>query len=265
MGLGEQLEELYEFYNDKKYVHPDPLEFLYDFNDLKDREIVGLIASLLAYGRVSQILKSVSKILKVLKDPYDFITNSSKDDIYNSFKGFKHRFTTEEDISDLLFSVKKTLKSFGSLNNCFLNYFSDLDSDVSIALKGFIRQLGSVSGIKYGSLLSKPDGSSAFKRFNLYLRWMVRKDNVDPGGWEKVSASKLIIPLDTHMYRICCNLNFTKRKQSDIKSAVQITSCFKNFDKNDPVKYDFALTRLGMNRDDKKLTVLFNECFPVEV
>jgi len=83
---------------------------------------------------------------------------------------------------------------------------------------------------------------------NLYLRWMVRRDNVDPGGWIGVSSSKLIIPLDTHMYRISLKLGFTERKQADIRTAMEITSALKKFDRDDPVKYDFALTRLGMNK-----------------
>lgn len=88
---------------------------------------------------------------------------------------------------------------------------------------------------------------------------MVRKDNVDPGGWDKIPASKLIVPLDVHMYRICCSLNFTNRKQADIKSALNITQCFKAFAPDDPVKFDFALTRLGMNKEDS-LNILLKDC-----
>ena len=86
MNLAETLEELYESYNDRKYVHPDPLEFLYDYDNLKDRELVGIIASLLAYGRVSQILKSVQKVLGIIGEPYNFIVNLTKSD--NSFSIF---------------------------------------------------------------------------------------------------------------------------------------------------------------------------------
>jgi uncharacterized protein (TIGR02757 family) len=88
---------------------------------------------------------------------------------------------------------------------------------------------------------------------------MVRQDNVDPGGWKGIPQSKLIIPLDVHMYRICCRLNFTKRKQADIKSALCITEGFRDFSPDDPVRFDFALTRLGMTRDSG-LDILFREC-----
>ena len=118
------------------------------------------------------------------------------------------------------------------------------------ALRRFIKKLGEKINNNFNSLISIPDGLSAYKRFNLYLRWMVRKDNVDPGGWENISPSKLIIPLDTHMYKICRTLKFTNRKQTDLKSALEITNSFKAYAPLDPVKFDFALTRLGINKSD---------------
>jgi len=258
MGLGEQLQELYEKYNDKKFVHPDPLEFLYNYNDIKDREIAGLVASLLAYGRVAQILKSVSLILNFIGEPFNYLNSSSKKDIYNAFRSFKHRFTTGEDISSLLYAAKEIIIEYDSINNCFYSGINENDDSVLPALRKFIKKFGGKINNQFNSLLSMPEGSSAFKRFNLYLRWMVRKDNVDPGGWDNIAASKLIIPLDIHMYRICCGLNFTNRKQADIKSALNITGCFKVYAPDDPVKFDFALTRLGMNKDESLNNLLMN-------
>ena len=258
MDLGEQLRDLYEKYNDRKFVHPDPLEFLYNYPRLEDREIAGLISALLAYGRVQQILKSVSIILDFMGSPYDYLKNSAKKDIYNDFKFFKHRFTTGEDISSLLFSTKEIINDYGSLNNCFCKDYDKSSDTVLPALRDFIKKFGERIDNKYNSLLSMPEGSSAFKRFNLYLRWMVREDNVDPGGWTGIPASKLIVPLDVHMYRICCGLNFTERKQADIKTALIITQNFRLFSPDDPVKFDFALTRLGMTKDDG-LNILLRE------
>ncbi|MCP4693017.1 MAG: DUF2400 domain-containing protein, partial [Desulfobacterales bacterium] len=100
-----------------------------------------------------------------------------------------------------------------------------------------------------GHLVALPEKGSACKRMNLFLRWMVREDAVDPGGWEGVPASSLIIPLDTHMHRIGLGLNFTKRKQANMRTALEITEAFKALYPDDPVKFDFALTRLGI-RDD---------------
>ena len=258
MELGEQLQVLYEKYNDRKFVHPDPLEFLYDYPQLKDREVAGLIAALLAYGRVAQILKSVSKVLDFIGEPYNYLKNSEEKDIFRDFKFFKHRFTTGEDISSLLFSMKEIINEYGSLNDCFCKNFDKKNDTVLPALRIFIKKFGDKINNKYNSLLSIPDGSSAFKRFNLYLRWMIRKDNVDPGGWTGISASKLIIPLDVHMYRICCGLNFTQRKQADIKTALSITQNFRTFSPEDPVRFDFALTRLSMTKDEG-LNILFGK------
>jgi uncharacterized protein (TIGR02757 family) len=259
MELGVQLRDLYEKYNDRKYVHPDPLEFLYNYPEIKDREVAGLIAALLAYGRVQQILKSVSTVLDFIGEPFNYLKNSAKKDIYSDFKFFKHRFTTGEDISSLLFSIKEIVNDYGSLNNCFYKEFDKNTDTILPALRDFIKKFGGKIDNKYNSLLSIPEGSSAFKRFNLYLRWMIRKDNVDPGGWTGIPASKLIVPLDVHMYRICCGLNFTKRKQADIKSALSITQIFRSFSPEDPVMFDFALTRLGMTKDDG-LNILLREC-----
>ncbi|MCJ7774009.1 MAG: DUF2400 domain-containing protein, partial [Desulfobacterales bacterium] len=103
--------------------------------------------------------------------------------------------------------------------------------------------------IKPGHLVAHPQKGSACKRMNLFLRWMVRQDAVDPGGWDDVSPSKLVIPLDTHMYRIGLRLGFTTRKQMDMHTAIEITKGFQKVIPDDPVKYDFSLTRFGIRND----------------
>lgn len=262
MGLKEELDKLYLKYNSRDFVHPDPLEFLYNYKDVADREIAGLVASSLAYGRVAQILKSVSFVLgKMTPGPFIFIRESSPGSLYSQFKDFKHRFTTGCELCCLLTGIKNALDEYGSLNKCFLE---GLKTDNEIkkkavlpAVTNFAEKLNTLAEIKCNSLMPSPLGGSAFKRLNLYLRWMVRRDNVDPGGWIGVSKSMLIMPLDTHIYRISIKLGFTKRKQADIKTALEITGALKEFDKNDPVKYDFALTRLGMNRVEGALLKKF--------
>ncbi|MBW2226086.1 MAG: DUF2400 family protein, partial [Deltaproteobacteria bacterium] len=99
---------------------------------------------------------------------------------------------------------------------------------------------------KPGHLVALPEKGSACKRMNLFLRWMVRKDRVDPGGWADVPLSKLIVPLDTHMHKISLQLGFTSKKQANMHAALEITDGFKNFVPDDPVKYDFSLTRFGI-------------------
>ena len=249
-NLKKKLDELYACYNRRKFVHPDPLEFLYNYDDIRDREIVALIASSLAYGRVVQILKSVSTVLEIMSpSPHHFLTDISEKKLLISFTGFKHRFTTGEDMSGMLLAAKKMIKADGSLLNAFLCGYNPSDENILPALSSFVRRLVNGSGGQKNSLIPLPDKGSACKRLILFLRWMVRKDRVDPGGWDMICPSKLIIPLDTHMHSICTGLKMTMRKQADMRTAIEITNAFKKIIPEDPVRYDFSLTRLGIRKD----------------
>ena len=246
----EILEKLYARYHHRKFVHPDPLEFLYDYPDIHERELVGLVASSLAYGRVAQILKSVGSALKRMDySPRSFLMESSPAQIYRSFADFKHRFTTGKEMASMLLGAKKIIRQYGSLYACFMSGLKVQAETVLPALSCFVEQLGHASGEWKNSLLPCPWKGSACKRYNLYLRWMVRKDTVDPGGWSGIPLSKLMVPLDTHMHRICLSLGITYRKQADMRTATEITRAFRAWSPGDPVRYDFALTRLGIRRD----------------
>jgi uncharacterized protein (TIGR02757 family) len=243
------LEKMYKKYNKRQFVHPDPLEFLFSYKNIRDREIVALIASSLAYGRVTQIMKSVSSVLKILtSSPYQFLMKTSFKSLSSTFNGFRHRFADGLQLSSLLFGAKKTINKFGSLNLCFTHTLMPSDSTIINALTFFSNQLNSCK-VKPGHLVALPQKGSACKRMNLFLRWMVRKDNVDPGGWEGIPPSKLIIPLDTHMYRTGLLFGFTQRKQMDMQTALEITGGFHKIFPQDPVKYDFTLTRFGIRKD----------------
>lgn len=253
MYIKGRLDQLYLKYNRREYIHPDPLEFLYNYQDLKDYEIAGLIACSLAYGRVAQILKSVSAVLgKMGASPYSFIMNSTFSSFEKKYSGFKHRFATDDNLSALLKGIKCVLEEYGSLYSCFLSGIGDGDETVLSGLESFTGKIISGCCGSQGHLIPLVVKGSACKRLNLYLRWMVRKDDVDPGGWNKISPSMLIIPLDVHMHRISRMLGFTDRKQADMNTALEITACFRRLAPNDPVKYDFVLTRFGI-RDDMSI------------
>jgi len=253
--LKKKLDNLYDQYNRPRYVHPDPLEFLYSYENIRDREVVGLIASSLAYGRVKQILKSVSYVLDIMNpSPYLFIKNLGYRSICRAFEDFTHRFATGDHLAALLWEMKGVIARFGSLNDCFTYGLSPDDKTVIPAMIFFTGQLTAGKN-KPGHLLALPEKGSACKRMNLFLRWMVRKDRVDPGGWRNVPLSKLIIPLDTHMHKISLMLGLTARKNADMNTALEITSCFRQFAPNDPVKYDFVLTRMGI-RDDMDMKLI---------
>lgn len=258
-----QLKSLYACYNRREYVSPDPLQFLYDYPDLRDREIAGMIASALAYGGVKQILGSVSRVLEKMRpSPYLFLMSRNLSDLRKGLEGFKHRFTTGDDLAQMLWGIKRAIEDYGSLEACFTQ--GSGDQTILPALTAFVRRLRGYAEQDYKFLLPHPVQQSACKRLNLYLRWMVRKDEVDPGGWDRVPRSKLIVPIDLHMHRIGRALGITERRQADLKTALEITSAFREIAPDDPVKYDFVLTRLGI-RDDMDMEGFLRTCRLPEV
>ena len=241
---------LYEKYNRIEYLKPDPVQFLFDYQTIADREIIALIASSLAYGRVTQIIKSIKNACSGLgKNPAGFILKNSDKDIKEIFNGFKHRFTTGKDLANLLIFAKIAIRKYGSLEETFAHFLSK--TDYISALDSFAKVLNG-GREKANYLIPRPSSGSTCKRLNLMIKWLSRKDEIDPGGWTKIPKSQLIIPLDTHMWQIAIYLGFTKRKSPDLKAALEITDAFRKINPDDPCKYDFALTRLGI-RNTKQL------------
>jgi uncharacterized protein (TIGR02757 family) len=245
------LNRLYDQYNRREFVHPDPLEFLYSYPKREDREIAGLIASSLAYGRVCQILKSVSVVLEPMgESPYLYLKYTSEPEICHQYRQFVHRFATGEDLSALLIKLKKIIEEFGSIYHCFLSGYSLSDETILPALTRFTDSINQVSGNRATShLIPSPEKKSACKRLNLFLRWMVRRDAVDPGGWDDILPSKLVVPLDIHLFRFSRELGLTCRNQANLPTALEITEKFKQWVPEDPVRYDFTLTRFGIRND----------------
>lgn len=247
-------ESIYADYNKRVYVSPDPLQFLYNYKKSKDREVVGLIASSLAYGRVNQILKSVSRVLDSLgTEPAEYLKNVEKKDLEERLKGFVHRFTDSSDMVDFLCCIGKVLNIYGSVENLFLAHYK---GDTWQAMQGFTGGFLDCGVRRTTFLMPDPSKGSACKRFALYLRWMVRTDDVDPGGWKMINPRALLVPLDTHMFNICTTLGLCSRKSADGRSVLEITEAFKRVCPEDPVRYDFALTRFGI-RSDLTLEELF--------
>lgn len=250
-----QLERLYSALNRREFVAPDPLQFLYSYDLAEDIEVVGLIVSSLAYGRVSQIIHSCKEVLSRLgPSPYNFVKNASTY-IDRAFCGFRYRFTTGYEISRFLWAIKGVLDEFGSINNAMLSFLDESGGDMCLATRHFLRLLYKFMGVRKSSLLPSFEGRSANKRINLYLRWMIRRDAVDLGIWQGISPGVLIVPLDTHMLKIGRILGFTKRRTADIQTALEITAGFRRICPHDPVRYDFVLTRFGI-RDDMDMSSL---------
>ncbi len=244
--LGQRLEALYSLYNRRDLVSPDPLQFLYDYPAPEDREIVGFIASALAYGRVKTILSSIDRVLAPMgSSPRAFLADSGPRQWRELYGDFRHRFTDGAQVVSLLEGLRSAVDRYGSLQGLVVQARQSSGS-----LLGALEELiAALEGGGKSSLLARPSRNSACKRHFLFLRWMVRCDAVDPGGWDRLDPAELLIPLDTHMYAICRSLGFSDRKGADLKTAQEITEAFRRFVPQDPARYDFVLTRFGIRQD----------------
>jgi len=239
------LEAHYRRFNRRRFAQSDPMAFLYAYAEPADREVVGLVASCLAYGRVAQIRRSVSSVLARLgAAPARHVAAAAPGGLARTFAGFRHRFTTGEELAALLNGAGRALRRHGSLEACFLASLGSADETVAPALGAFARELAGGRG--FSSLLPDPARRSACKRLHLFLRWMVRRDRVDVGRW-RVPARLLIVPLDTHMHKIARALGLTRRRGADLRTAIEVTEAFRSVRPDDPVRYDFCLTRLGIH------------------
>ncbi len=248
------LEKIYRKYNKSEYIITDPLQFVYHYSNPSDMEIAGLLSAQLAYGQVMQIHKSLDDLFgRMGASPFEFVLNFDKQK-RQKLKSFKHRFTAGDDISDLLELLKKVLNQYGSIEEFFVQGYNPDDSNILPALSKFCDSLLQMhakthtvpASTQLGYLLTRPSAGSACKRLNLFLRWMVRDDDVDAGLWKRVDKAKLIVPVDVHMGRLCRILRFHDRKIISLSTAVEITERFAQIEPSDPVKYDFALSRIGI-------------------
>lgn len=262
-SLGSLLNRLYATY-DATFIRNDPLEIVRSFQPPRDREIVGLVAAALAYGRVETIRASVTAAVAAMGDePWAFVQRFDPEKDSERFAGIRHRFNTGRDIACLLYLLQQVIRRYGSIESMFLDGYDDRDADIE---KGLIRFVEGMLNLDFGPfypgnkvprnasvrfLLPSPLDGSACKRHNLYLRWMVRPDSdgLDLGVWTAVHPSKLVMPVDTHVSSVAQELGLTGRRQADWRMARELTNRLREFDPSDPVKYDFALCHWGMLRE----------------
>jgi len=263
--LAGHFEEMYRCYNRPQYVDPDPVSVVRRYGSLADREVAAVVASCLAYGRAAQIVKSVRIVLDPMGDsPAEYIVRSSPRDIRDLCEGFRHRFTDAGDLYDLLYSIRTILIDHGSIETVFSSGYSGRPGRVIEGLSRLSEALRSASGSRKNSLLPDISLGSACKRYNLFLKWMVRNDGIDPGGWTCVTPAELLIPLDTHMHRICLELGLVRRKAADMGAVIEATESFRLIAPEDPTRYDFTLTRFGI-RPDLRVSDLIEQCSHVPV
>lgn len=231
--------------NDHKelsYDKPDPLLVASRYRD----ESVALICALFGYGNAHQIVKFLDSLDFSLLDQSEIKVKEALDRHY-------YRFQKSEDVIALFIALKR-LKEIDSIENIFHQGYRK-EEDILDGLWHFIDKLSSLyprhsQGYRFliGSIPKKVSSAGTYKRYMMFLRWMVRDDHLDMGLWSKIKKRDLIMPLDTHTFQVSLRLGLLDRKSYDMKAALELTEQLRVFDPEDPVKYDFALYRLGQEK-----------------
>jgi uncharacterized protein (TIGR02757 family) len=251
-ALKRRLERLYRTF-DRRYLASDPLAAVHAYTSEPDREVVGLLASGFAFGNVKAIQASLAALLPVMGgSPSAFVVSFDAARDRRSLDGLGHRWIRADDVGKLLGLVRLMRERCGRIGGFFMEGHRPDDPDIGPSLASFSERAldlsRAVSG--HGSVAKffpSPRAGSACKRLNLYLRWMVRDgDGLDLGLWKGISRRQLVLPLDTHLIRISRALGLTARRSPGWRMAVEATRSLALLDPDDPVKYDFALSRLGI-------------------
>jgi uncharacterized protein (TIGR02757 family) len=244
------LDEQASYYNRPEFIADDPIQIPHRFTQLQDREITGLFAAVLAWGQRQTIIRSTEKIIALMGgQPYQFILNHQPDELI-PLQNFVHRTFNSTDLLYFVHFLRWYYQRNESLETAFSDGISPRDLTVEGGLIRFHQLFFSLEDAptRTRKHIATPARKSACKRLNMFLRWMVRRDNtgVDFGCWQRISPSQLVCPLDVHVERVALRLGLLKRTRSDWQAALELTANLRKFDKNDPVRYDFALFGLGL-------------------
>ncbi|HEX2968381.1 MAG TPA: TIGR02757 family protein [Bacteroidales bacterium] len=245
--LKEFLDGKVELYNRPAFIESDPVSIPHCFSEKGDIEIAGFLAATIAWGNRKMILRNARRMIEIMDySPLDFVLNSEESD-FERISGFVHRTFNSADLIYFLKSLKNIYVNLDGLEAVF-NANKTHDS-----LQPAIHELYNIFFLlphekRTERHVADPFRGSAAKKINMYLRWMVRKDNtgVDFGLWKSISPSLLSCPLDVHSGRVARKLGLLTRKQNDSRAVAELDAVLRSFDKNDPSKYDFALFGLGV-------------------
>ncbi len=259
-SLKHHLDSFIESFPKQRHLSNDPVQFVHRYDDPRDREIAGLLASVFAYGNVKIVLRSVDQALAYLGPrPSEAIASFDVRRDAKRLRGFYHRFNTSRDLAVLFWIIRRTFENYGSIENAFAEGLGPDDLHVGSAIEQFSRRMlgfgheefyprGELKrrlGVRF--LFPRPSEGSACKRMNLFLRWMVRPDDgIDCGVWTRLSPRQLVIPLDTHIARISNYIGLTDMRTPGWRMALDITRSLSRINSEDPIRYDFALCHLGI-------------------
>lgn len=248
--LKNYLDEAVERYNRPDFIGPDPISIPHRFSRLQDIEIAGFWVAMLAWGRRKTIIGKAEELIELMDGaPYDFIRNHQESD-RKAFLHFKHRTFQSTDTLYFLEFLQHYYRNNNSLEDAFCRFLGEEAPDVGPALRGFHELFFSLPEAPQRTRkhIATPARKSSCKRLNMFLRWMVRKDEkgVDLGLWKRIKPDQLLMPLDVHVGRVARKLGLLERKQSDWAAVRELTANLRAFDPEDPVKYDFALFGMGV-------------------
>jgi len=245
-GLKEFLDEKADLYNQPRFIKTDPIQIPHLFTKKEDIEISGFLTATIAWGNRLSIIKSANRLMSLMdNEPHEFILHASAIE-KKQLEKFVHRTFNGIDCIYFIESLKNIYTKYGGLQRVFEQGYR-IDDSVNSALTHFHSIFFETSGERSRKHVSDVSKGASAKRLNMFLRWMVRKDNrkVDFGIWNGIPASALMLPLDVHTGNVARKLGLLQRKSNDWKAVEEITSVLQTFDKEDPIKYDFALFGLG--------------------
>jgi conserved hypothetical protein TIGR02757 len=252
--LKDFLDKKVDEYNQPSFIPNDPISIPHQFSAKQDIEIMGFLASIMAWGQRKTIINKCNELItRMDRAPYEYIMNHQEHDL-KSLLGFKHRTFNDTDILYFVSFFKQHYQHFASLEDAFLmGQEASKEIDLEMALNAFKTYFFSLPDypVRTRKHISSPAQKSTVKRINMFLRWMVRKDakGVDFGIWNRLSPKDLICPCDVHVERVARKLGLITLDKVNWKTAQELTANLRLLDSDDPVKYDFALFGLGVERE----------------
>ena len=247
----EQLDELVIKYETKDFIANDPIQFPHKGKNKREIELLGFIASLFAYGNRKIFIKKLDELFK--KSDND-ILNYIKNGDFSNLKNFEYRFSKDFDIIQIFKCLNKLYNNSEGLEELF-RYSYNSKKLLQGVVDYFYSNVSDNVGQGFFHMIPNPQNGGAMKRMNMFLRWMVRKSDVDLGIWEFIKPSELLIPLDVHVARVSRNMGLLKRKSNDFKAVIELTEQLKKFCPEDPIKYDFAMFAFGVELNSNEIGV----------
>ncbi len=243
------LEENYQRYNTLDFIETDPIQIPHRFQKPENIEISAFLTSIIAWGRRDIIIKNADKMMNLLNNnPYDFIINATDKD-FEACRNFVHRTFNGDDFLFFLKSLRNIYVNHGGLHNVFYEGYKS-NKSIRESISYFRKIFFEIEFLQRTQKhVANVDKNSAAKRINMFLMWLVRRDNIGVhfGLWKDIDTADLFLPLDIHTANMSRALELLKRKQNDWKAVAEVTENLRKFDPKDPIKYDFAIFGLDLN------------------